>query len=401
MTPAGAAALVRGWFAAHSSTIERSLAWYGVRSVEDRADLMHDVLLAGYVALLRGELIDSPRAWLRECARKHASNYRRKASRRGLAGVKEVVNAMPTPEQIVEHRELLRRLFDCIDDEAQGIIFDVRIDNLSWEEIARERQISVDQARYLFRRALAQMEEASAKDDAAGKERPAFVLAIAMDQVFAAVRAEADDVPAAMRQRVLDSLERSMDAVGTSAADPEPTPIDTTPAPPISAGAIAGMVGGGVVLGIILGYLIHGGLPERSLTAPGRAGATPVLAIRGAENGLGDLHASAQLVLLTGTAEALEASPVPSPPEDRRALAASRSTALSTMAPTMLLERARTSFRLGDVRAALAFLGQHERLSPRGLDAKDHRRLLREVCAAPAARGASECVDAKAASSLE
>ena len=45
--------------------------------MEDRADLAHDVLLAGYLALLRGEQIDNPRAWLRECARKHASNYRR------------------------------------------------------------------------------------------------------------------------------------------------------------------------------------------------------------------------------------------------------------------------------------------------------------------------------------
>jgi RNA polymerase sigma factor (sigma-70 family) len=401
MTPAGAAALVRAWFAAHSSTIERALAWYGVRSVEDRADLTQEVLMAGYVALLRGEIIDSPRAWLRECARKYASNYRHKALRRMLAGAEEVVNAMPTPEQIVEHRELLRRLFDCIDDEAQGIIFDLRIDNLSWEEIARERQISVDQARYLFRCALAQMEEALAKDDSTGKARPAFVLAIAMDHVFAAVRAEADDVPAAMRQRVWESLERSMDAVGTSAADPEPTPINSTPVTPMSAGAIAGMVGGGVVLGIILGYLIHGGLSERSQTAPGRAGATPVLAISGAANGPGDLHASAQLVQLTSTAEALEASPVPSPPRDGRALAASRSTALSMVAPTMLLERARTSFRLGDVRAALAFLGQHERLSPRGLDAEDRWRLLREVCAAPEARDASECVAAKAASALE
>ena len=49
--------------------------------MEDRADLAHDVLLAGYLALLRGEQIDNPRAWLRECARKHASNYRRKGLR--------------------------------------------------------------------------------------------------------------------------------------------------------------------------------------------------------------------------------------------------------------------------------------------------------------------------------
>ena len=393
--------------------IERALAWFGVRCMADRADLTHDVLLAGYLALLRGEVIENPRAWLRDCARKHASNYRRKALRRALASAVEVANAMPTPEQIVAHTELLHRLFDCLDAKAQALIFDVRIDDLPWEEVARERGISVDQARYLLRLALAQMEEALEKDDSIGKERRSFVLPVAMDYVFEAVRAEADDVPAEMRRQILESLERRMDAVATSAADPEhepassqrPSPIplqsNTMPVPAVSAGAITGMVGGGVVLGIILGYLAHDALPEKPPTAPSRAGAIPVLAVSGSRNEPGDRHASAQLLQLTSTAAVLEASPAPSPAKDGRALAASRPTAPATVAPTMLLERARTSFRRGDVRAALAFLAQYERRSPRGLDAEDHQSLLRDVCAAPEARDASECVGAKAGPALE
>lgn len=412
MTPADAAALVRVWFVDHFSTIKRALAWYGVRSLADRADLTHDVLLAGYLALLRGEVIESPRAWLRDCARKHASNYRRKALRRGLASAVEVANAMPTPEQIVAHKELLHRLFACLDDKAQALIFDVQIDDLPWEEVARERGISVDQARYLLRLALAQMEEALEKADSTGKERRSFVLPVVMDHVFESVRAEADDVPAEMRRQILESLERRMDAVGTSAADPEhepesslrpspiPLQINTLLVPTISAGAITGMIGGGVALGIILGYLAHGALPEKPPNVSSRAGAIPALAVSGSRSEPGHLHASAQLLKLTSAAAALEASPAQSPRKDGRASAASRPMALSTVAPTMLLERARTSFRRGEVRAALAFLAQHERRSPRGLDAEDHQSLLRDVCAAPEARDASECVGAKAGPAL-
>jgi RNA polymerase sigma factor (sigma-70 family) len=270
MTPADAAGLVRGWFLEHVSRIERTLSWYGVRSMEDRADLAQDVLLAGYLALLRGEQIDNPRAWLRECARKHASNYRRKGLRRSVATFAEVVNTMPTPEQIAEHRELLRVLFDGLGEEAQAILLDARLDQLTWEEIARERGISVDRARYLFRRAIAQMEEALEKDESTGKAHHSFVLPLALEYVFDAVRADADAAPAELRHRLWESLERRMGATSAGDAEPDreqassqrpsPTSIPINgPAPPsISASATAGMVGGGVVLGILLGYLIHG-----------------------------------------------------------------------------------------------------------------------------------------------
>src|SRR5689334_20980849 len=82
MLPAVAAALLRSWFAAHLVTVRRALAWFGVTDREDRADLMQDVFFSAYLALVRGEQIDNPRAWLRESARKHASNYRHKEIRR-------------------------------------------------------------------------------------------------------------------------------------------------------------------------------------------------------------------------------------------------------------------------------------------------------------------------------
>jgi DNA-directed RNA polymerase specialized sigma24 family protein len=131
MTPADAAALVRAWFVEHFSRIERALAWYGIESSADRADLTQEVLMIGYQALVRGDVIDNPRAWLRECARKQASNFRRKALRRALTSAVELTHAMPTPEQIVAHKELLRRLVGGLDEKAQALVFDVRIGRLA------------------------------------------------------------------------------------------------------------------------------------------------------------------------------------------------------------------------------------------------------------------------------
>jgi RNA polymerase sigma factor (sigma-70 family) len=397
----------------HSSTIERALAWYGVRSVEDRADLAHDVFLAGYRALLRGETLANPRAWLWNCARKHASNYRRKSLRRLNSTAAEVVNAMPTPEQIVEQREILCRLFDCVEDEAQRIIFDVRIEHLTWEEIARERGLSVDQARYLFQRALAQLEEALEKDDSTRKEQKSFVLAIAMDDVFEAVRAEADTVSPEMRRRIWESLERRMDAEGASAGDPNraqaisqrPSPVSiqihTAPAAALSTGAVVGMVGNGVVLGLLLGYLAHDALPKKRPSVPSRTESIPVLAMGESANSPGAFFAPAQLLPSTEAADLREESLAPSPSRDKSAPAASPLKASSTMAPRMLVERARAAFKAGNVQAALALLAPRAGHSPQALDAEDQRKLLRLLCADPAARDARECADEKAGPALE
>ncbi len=76
-----AALQLQQWFAEHASTVRSMLRRFGVSEKEDRANLMQDVPLTAYRALLRGDVIENPRAWLIECARKQASNYRRKAQR--------------------------------------------------------------------------------------------------------------------------------------------------------------------------------------------------------------------------------------------------------------------------------------------------------------------------------
>ena len=412
MTPAQAAAVIRGWFEEHVSTIERALAWYGVPSVQERADLTQDVLLTGYLALLRGERIETPRAWLRDCARKHASNHRRKATRRALSTGYQVVNAMPSPEEIVEHRELLRRLFELIDENAQEILFDARVEELTWEAIARERGISVDQARYQLRRAVAQIDAALEQDDLARKERQSLVLPLAMDSVFEAIRTEADSVSPGTRRRIWESLEQRMGATAGGPGEPEeqaksqrpgPGSIQSTGAPgrSTSTGAIAGMVGGGLVLGIILGYLVHASVATKLSSAPARAGSPPAMTRDELSRRPDSLDVPARRFAATEVAEIPEKPSTLPSPEGKSVSAAPPTRATSMTAPMMLLERARASFASGDVRAALALLSSPGGRSLRRRGAAEHPILLQRICATPAARGRRECANAGSGPAIE
>jgi len=59
--------------------------------------------------------------------------------------------------------------------------------------------------------------------------------------------------------------------------------------------------------------------------------------------------------------------------------------------PVILLDRARSALHAGSARAALALLAQHASRFPDESNAKFYQELLQRVCAAPAARGATEC----------
>ena len=219
MAPGDAAALLRHWFTAHLRTVGRALAWFGVSIREDRADLAQDVFFAAYTALLRGERIDNPRAWLRECARKHASNHRRKELRRTRPTGEDTPGFVHDPEQIAANRERLQRAFAGLDEDAQGIVFDVRADESSWGEVARERAITVDQARYLYHRAVTQMEAVLRRDDSHEKERrsigPPVPITLTLALLEGTLRAEADDLSSDTRHRIWRSLEQRMDATAS------------------------------------------------------------------------------------------------------------------------------------------------------------------------------------------
>ncbi len=78
-----AANTVRPWLKIHTVTVNRALKWFGVKEREDQAELTQEVFLSAYLTLVRGEQIKSPRVWLWDCAREHASKYRHKAQRQG------------------------------------------------------------------------------------------------------------------------------------------------------------------------------------------------------------------------------------------------------------------------------------------------------------------------------
>ncbi|MFS8068752.1 MAG: RNA polymerase sigma factor [Byssovorax sp.] len=396
-----AALQLRQCFAEHASTVHTTLRRFGVLDKEDRANLTQDVFLAGFRALLRGDVIENPRAWLFECARKYASNYRRKAQRQTPVDDRAIVSAVPTPEQVAEQRELLRRLFNAVDEEDQRIIFDVRVDGLPWSEVARKRGIKVSRAVYLYDRAVARMNKALERDDPRRKKRPLILLPLALERAFDAIRAMVDTVSPKLRRRIWGSLERRMDAAGVDATELDrehargprvssiSIPLDTPPAPPWRGRAMLGTFGGAIAL--VLGYLLLLELPGKSSPEPNLVPSIPVIAREEPAERAVDVQASAPLFPAIGSGTSLREPSARSPPVNRSTSASSPLKAASSPDSLMLLDRARSALRAGSARAALALLAQHASRFPDGPNAKFHQKLLQRVCAAPSARGASEC----------
>ena len=157
---AAAAIKIRPWLKAHAVTVRRTLDWFGVTEREDQAELTQEVFFAAYGALVRGEQINNPSAWLRECARKHASNYRHKALRRSPHIGGDLLVYGKDPEQITSDRETLKIALAALTEYAMDLLFDIRVEGVSWDEAAQERGITIDQARYVCQRAVLQMSEA-------------------------------------------------------------------------------------------------------------------------------------------------------------------------------------------------------------------------------------------------
>jgi DNA-directed RNA polymerase specialized sigma24 family protein len=254
MKPVDAAPEVRRWVDQHGRLVAMMLAHCGVRAEADRADLTQEVFTTAFLALLRGEAIDAPGAWLKECARKKASNHRRKESRRAApAGGEEVFGTMASPAQLAEDREALCLAFECLDQESQDIVLAVRSDGLSWDDIAGERGIKVDRARYLYALAVTRMEAALKREDERTNTQRSLAFPILLTQVFDAIRAEVDNRSPELARRVREGLDRFMEAAGAGAPDPEservsiarpsPNSIQVTPppAPSMPVGPVLGI----------------------------------------------------------------------------------------------------------------------------------------------------------------
>lgn len=180
---AAAAIKIRSWSKAHTVTVRRALSWFGVTEREDRADLAQDVLFSAYLALVRGEQIENPRAWLRECARRHASNYRHKARRRSPHIEGDPLVHGKDPEQIMSDRERINQALAVLAEGARELVFEIRVDGVSWRQAAQERGITIEQARYIYARAISKIDKALFDSEKRGFRRTAGMRSAAPDGV--------------------------------------------------------------------------------------------------------------------------------------------------------------------------------------------------------------------------
>jgi RNA polymerase sigma factor (sigma-70 family) len=407
--------MLRPWFKAHLVTVRRALAWFGVIEREDRADLTQDVFFSAYVALVRGEHIDNPRAWLRECARRHASNYRHKETRRSPHIGGDLLVHGRDPEQIVAARERLHRAIAGLSEEAQSLIFDIRADGVSWAEVAHERGITVDQARYIYQRAVAQMEEVLNRDDSKEKLRNLAVIPLDLALLASAGGAEADDVsPDSYRQR-WRSLERRM--ASGEGVDPGHEPAHGPPsfslagtaasiAPHTTRSMVGSILGDGLATGAVIGYLLLGpsssrspppaSLIEQTTTlaqgAPpdNRDMLAPPLLPASSTSSMGSVSQTKQTAppsksaqreppsaLVEGRKKGAPAAPSPGEGYDAGSMA--------------LIDQARSTLALGKVGEARGLSALHTRRFMEKNHAEARRDLLRMICTKPAGPGAQEC----------
>jgi DNA-directed RNA polymerase specialized sigma24 family protein len=408
MEAAEADRLVRQWFDEYGYIVQRTLKSCGIWVKADQEEIALDVFLTAFLALQRDVVIENPGAWLRECARKHASSSRQKQRRRALLRETEVfihgvVNDVLTPEQIVGDREMVGIAFDSLPESLQEIVLALRLDGSSWEEIAREKGITINQAKYLYDVAVEKMEAALQRANAKRTKRRFLAFPILLAQFFDALRSDVDGVSPELHRRVREGLDHLLESAGSGETEPEservsfacPTPsipITASPAWPLTARPVLGLLRGGVAVAIVIGYLLQGAPLDEPLPEPRRAQSIPALAVIEPAEPNRDAGANAPPLSTNGSrkisGELL--------PEDTQGARSSSAADLwkgaSSSESRQLIDLARVASRTGDARAALALLAQHARSFP-GKDAKDRRKVWQLVCAASAARGATECVN--------
>ena len=368
----------------HRRSVARALAHFGVSTV-DQPDIVQEVFLSVHRSLLRGNHTahDAPapvwRAWLRQFARRHAANYRRSAPDEAAPLDVALPAPAPDPERVAARRELLALLLEDLDDEPREIFLDARAEGLSWEEIASERGISIDQARYLYRKAIERMEETMKRWEKGKGGFTAVPLSIA--DLLAALPPLAD-LPENLVLQPGRALDRQKDAVTHPRAWRRWSQLAV--ALPPHAGVLA--------LGGILGWALHGSPKELSSTPP--LSPSPALEARApAETSPASRDTAPAEVPVTSPAAPQSAPPVS---VARRSSAPERRSS-GALKDGQLLDQAQAALVAGDAHAALAALAKNDGRFAEGPSVSVRQRLLVRACALPDGRAAAQCAEVPAA----
>jgi len=167
--PAGKRALDEQFSALYKAHLRDvySYAYYRVGNHHDAEDLTEQTFLQAYRHFERAmrESDGRPlRPWLIRIAHNLAANYYRDRSRKPQTALDDadVIAATHTTETLVEHRDDLRRILECVqdlpDDRREALImrFALGMDN---REIARALGRSDGATKVLIHRAIRQLEE--------------------------------------------------------------------------------------------------------------------------------------------------------------------------------------------------------------------------------------------------
>lgn len=387
MNPTDPSSLILHWVKVYTTTLRKFLGALGVRCQEDRADISQEVFCIAYRSLVRGQNIENPPAFLYGCAKKQASNYRRKASRRtfrAYSAEDEPVDVVRTPEQLVSASELVELAHEHLDEKARSILFEVADGGSTWSDMARAREITVDQVRYLHERAVVRVAEA-AQPELKKRKRRALVLLPALDQLFASAPTGNTERTPGPLQRLWGLLQGRFQQVSRP---PRSSALALTFPPLRARPRVLGVLAGGLVIGSLL--------PGKLSDAPRSEAATVALHAE---------QATSSVPLPTPPVEEVRpADPAPqtvtltaatTPPARRSGPARQSSSRAPVPVATempgslTLLDRARREYGRGNLRGALELLAQHEVRFPVGPDTKHRRLLTRLACAAAA--GANEC----------
>jgi len=156
-----------------------SYAYYRVGNHHDAEDLTEQTFLQAYRHFERAQRESNGRPlrpWLIRIAHNLAANYYRDRSRRPQTALDDagVLPEQHTTETLVEHRDDLKRILECVqdlpDDRREALImrFALGMDN---REIARALGRTDGATKVLLHRAIRQLEELVKKSEGAGGAR--------------------------------------------------------------------------------------------------------------------------------------------------------------------------------------------------------------------------------------